>query len=294
MPTSPSRDSPQPFSADLVGGPSRVPSPFWNQTGKNALRLDAAKRQFVQLADIPYLDRPEAMTLSIFFLSLHSPTDGNTHGILGKRSAGAGGTNYGINFVPASDVFQVYVNDGRGFHIANYRARKVIGTRRLVHLTATLEVGDAPSPDADTDRDDLLVRLFVNGEPAPPKSVTGGFIRGSDVWLTNLNVAGLLNDAPLTLGSSTPKTEYTSGLIDEFLLFARALSPAEAHRLFLEMAGPNGPQLARRELQSRPVATPPAIESISQLGLQIGQTTRLSIQGSRWPATPASTFRFPA
>jgi hypothetical protein len=178
------------------------------------------------------------------------------------------------------------VNDVRGFHIANYSARTVIGARRLVHLTATLEVGDAPAPDADTDRDDLLVRLFVNGEPARPKSVTGGFVHGSDAWLTNLNVAGLLNDAPLTLGSSTPKTEYTSGLIDEFLLFSRALSPAEAHRLFLEVAGPNGPQLARRELQSRPVAAPPAIESISQLGLQIGQTTRLSIQGSRLAGDP--------
>lgn len=275
-----------PFSADLVGSPSRVPSPFWSQTGKNALRLDGTKKQFVRLADIPYLDRPEAMTVSFFFLSLDAPADGSPHGILGKRSEGPGGTNYAINYVPAADVFQVYVNDARGFHIANYSARKVIGVRRLVHLTATLEVGDAPAPDADSDRDDLRVRLFVNGEPATPKSVTGGFVHGFDAWLTNLNVAGLLNDAPLTLGGSTPKTEFTSGLIDEFVLFARALSPAEAHRLFLEMAGPNGPQLARRELQSRPAAAPPAIESISQLGLQIGQTTRLSIQGSRLVGNP--------
>jgi len=276
----------QPYTAALVRGPSRVPSPFWNQAGKNALRLDAAKRQLVELSDVPYLDRPDAMTLSFFFLSLHPPADGNVHGILGKRSAGAGGTNYGINYVPASDVFQVYVNDVRGYHIASYSARKIIGSRRLVHLTATLEVGDAPAPDADTDRDDLLVRLFLNGEPAPPKSVTGGRIHGSDVWLTNLNVAGLLNDAPLTLGSSTPKTEYTSGVIDEFLLFTRALSPAEAHRLFLEMAGPNGPQLARRELESKSAAAPPAIESVSQLGVQIGQTTRLSIRGSRRTGEP--------
>ena len=275
----------QPFSAELVRAPSRVPSPFWNQTGKTALRLDAAKKQFVRLTDIPYLDRPDAMTISLFFLSLHPPSDANPHGILAKRSDGPRGTNYGINYVPASDVFQVYVNDGRGFRVADYSARKVVGTRRLVHLTATLEVGHAP-PAADAVRNDLLVRLFVNGEAATPKSVTGGVIRGADVWLTKLNVAGLLNDAPLTLGSSTSQSEFTSGVFDELLLFARALSPTEVRRLFLEVAGPNGAQLARRELLSRPISTPPAIESISQLGLQIGQTTRLSIQGSRLSSKP--------
>ncbi len=130
------------------------------------------------------------------------------------------------------------------------------------------------------------MRLFVNGEAARPKSVTGGILHGTDVWLTKLNVAGLLNDAPLTLGSSTPQTEFASGLVDEFLLFTRALSPSEAHRLFLEMAGPDGSQLAKRELQSRPVTAPPVIESISQLGLQIGQTTRLSIQGNGLTGEP--------
>jgi hypothetical protein len=276
----------QPFSADLVRAPSRVTSPFWNQPGKNALRLDAAKKQFVQLKDIPYLDRPDAMTVSLFFLSLHPPSDAVPHGILAKRSDGPRGTNYGINYVPASDVFQVYVNDGRGFRVADYGARKIVGTRRLVHLTATLEVGNVAPPAANAVRNDLLVRLFVNGEQAAPKSVTGGVIRGADVWLTKVNVPGLLNDSPLTLGSSTPQSEFTSGVFDEFLLFTRALSPTEARRLFLEVAGPNGAQLARRELLSRPISTPPAIESISQLGLQIGQTTRLSIQGSRLGSKP--------
>ena len=105
----------QPMSAELVGRPNRVPSPFWNQAGKMALRIDAAKKQCVRLVDVPYLDRPDAMTLSLFFLSLDTPADGNPHGILGKRST-AGGTNYGINYVPASDVFQVYVNDTRLSH----------------------------------------------------------------------------------------------------------------------------------------------------------------------------------
>ena len=236
-----------PFSAALVGMPARVPSPFWSQAGKKALRLDAAKKQFVQLADVPYLDRAEALSVSLYFLSLHPPTGSTPHGILAKRSDGPRGTNYGINYVPSADVFQVYVNDGRGFRIANYSARRVVGTRRLVHLTATLQAGNA-DPKADSRRDDLLVRLYVNGEPAVPKSVTGGLIRRTEVWLTRLDMAGLLNDAPLTLGSSTPQSEYTSGVFDEFLLFTRVLTPAEAHRLFLEMAGPDGAKLARREL----------------------------------------------
>ena len=230
----------QPMSAELVGRPNRVPSPFWNQAGKMALRIDAAKKQCVRLVDVPYLDRPDAMTLSLFFLSLDTPADGNPHGILGKRST-AGGTNYGINYVPASDVFQVYVNDTRGFHIADYSARRVIGTRRLVHLTATLALGYAQASELHAKPSDLLVRLFINGEPALPKSATGGLVRGTDVWLTNLNPAGLLNDAPLTLGSSTSQTEYTSGVIDDFLLFTRALSAAEARWLFLETAGPDAP-----------------------------------------------------
>jgi hypothetical protein len=275
----------EPLSATLVGKPVRVLSPFWSQGGKNALRLDAAKKQFVQLVDIPYLDRPDAVSVSLFFLSLHPPGDTAAHGILAKRSDGPRGTNYGINYVPSADVFQVYVNDGRGFRIANYSARRVVGVRRLVHLTATLQAGNA-DPKADSRRDDLLVRLYVNGEPAVPKSVTGGLIRGKEVWLTRLDMAGLLNDAPLTLGCSTPQSEFTSGLFDEFLLFTRALTQSEAQRLFVEMAGPDGAQLARHELQTRPLSEPPAIESISQLGLQIGQTTRLSIQGSRLTGEP--------
>jgi hypothetical protein len=276
----------KPFSAAIVNSGIRVASPFWNQTGKTALRLDAGKKQYVQLTDIPYLDRPDAVTLSFFFLSLHSASDQIPHGILGKRSSDARGTNYGINYVPATDTFQLYVNDGRGFRIASYSAGSVIGSRRLAHLTATFEVGDAPAPDMDNDRDDVLVRLFVNGEQVAPKSIAGGDISGGDAWFTNLNIPGLLNDAPLTLGSSTPEIEHTSGVIDEFLLFTRALSPADAHRLFLELAGPNGPALAKRELDERRMAAPPTIDSVSQFGLQIGRTTRLSIRGSGLAGNP--------
>jgi hypothetical protein len=69
----------EPFSATLVRKPARVPSPFWGQAGKNGLRLDAAKQQFVQLVDLPYLDRPDAVSVSLFFLSLHPLSDTAPH-----------------------------------------------------------------------------------------------------------------------------------------------------------------------------------------------------------------------
>jgi len=277
----------EPFSAKLVNAPAVVSSPFWNQHGRSALRLDAAKKQSVQLTDVPFLDRPDAVTLSFFFVSLHSSSDRNAHGILGKRSAGPRGTNYGINYVPASDVFQLYVNDGNGYRIASYSARRVLGSGRLVHLTATLEVEDE-AVDFDPDRNDVRARLYVNGEPAAPTAVMGeGRIHNQDVWFTKVTTAGLLNDAPLTLGSSSPDFELTSGVIDEFLLFTRALSRSDVRQLFLEMAGPRGPELARRELQPvKPLDNPPVITSLSQLGLQIGQTTRLRINGSRLTGHP--------
>ena len=187
------------------------------------------------------------------------------------------------------------MNDGGGFRIASYSAQKVLGTRRLAQLTATLEVDEDSATGNDPDLSDVRARLFVNGEPATPTAVVGpGRIHNLDVWFAKVNAAGLLNDAPLTLGCSTPELEYTSGVLDEFLLFTRALSPSDVRQLFLEMAGPRGPELARRELEPvRPLDEPPAIESLSQFGLQIGQTTRLRINGNRLAGTPRVDLPIP-
>src|SRR5580704_680241 len=184
----------EPLPAKFVNGPARVPSPFWNRAGKTALRFDAAKRQSVRLVDIPYTSRPDAVTLSFFFLSLQPPADNNPHGILAKRSPGPRGTNYGIYYVPASDRFQLYVNDGGGFRVASYSAQNVLGTRRLVQLTATLEVDEDSATGDDPDLSDVRARLFVNGEPATPKAVVGpGRIHNQEVWFAKVNAAGLLN-----------------------------------------------------------------------------------------------------
>jgi hypothetical protein len=281
----------RPFIGRMINGATTEASPFWGQAGKHALRLNSNRKQFVRFDDVPFLDRPAAVSLSFFYLNLHPLTDAATHGIAAKRSVRHGGTNYGINYNLKNDALLLYVNDGSTFRIVSYSARNVLGFRRLSHLTATFEVADAPAPDADDDRDDIRVRLFLNGQPVKPTKVDKGAIVGADAWLLDIDVASLLNDAPLTLGGSTSAIEHTSGLIDEFLLYTSALSPSDAAALFLEVAGANAAALARQELQPAPVQ--PAINNLSLRGVQLGKTTRLIIGGSGLQPNPQVHLSLP-
>src|SRR5258708_7952856 len=96
----------------LQNGAHRVKSPFWGQSGKQALVLDSGLRQFVQIADSPDVDRPEAVSFSMFFVNLHPAADGGYHGVAAKRDEGKQITNYGINYAGNTDTFQVYINAG--------------------------------------------------------------------------------------------------------------------------------------------------------------------------------------
>ncbi len=268
---------------------SRVDSPFWGQAGKKAILLTAGRKQLIEIPDGPDVDRPDAVTASFFFLNLHPLNDKTFHGLVAKRAESNAGaaTNFGINYHPANDAFQVYINDGGGFRSVVYSVKDVVNTRRLVHLSVCWEVGDAPAPDADADRDDLRVHLYVNGRSVAPKSVSKGQIAGQDGWLPDINVAKLLNNVPVTLGSSTPTTEFASGLLDEFLLFDRALDDGEAARLFREVAGPNADELAKQEASPPPAATPrPTITATSLHGLEAGNATRLTLTGSNLEPNP--------
>jgi hypothetical protein len=270
----------------LMNEARRVPSPFWGQTGKQALLLEADKQQFVQVADSPDLDRPEAVSLGFFFLSLHDPEFAGFHGVVAKRAADQGAvTNYGINYNPKSDAFQLYINDGGGFRSVIFSVKDIVPPGRRAFLTATFEIGRAPDSN-DENRKDLRIRLFVNGKQIKPKAApAGGSLVENDAWLTNVNVAGLLNDVPLTIGSSMPNAEFTSGLYDEFSLFAEALSPEDASKLFLEVAGPNAEKLAQQE-QQPPASTAPGITALSMNGLQIGTKSRLTINGRNLGESP--------
>jgi hypothetical protein len=85
------------------------------------LLLEPTSRQFISIDGKGDTSRPEAVTISGFFASLHPLTDGDFHGLFAKRNGNNGTpTNYGINFHPVSDNFQLYVHDGNGYKVANY------------------------------------------------------------------------------------------------------------------------------------------------------------------------------
>ncbi len=263
----------------LQNGPQRVSSPFWGQSGKRALRLNAGSRQYVRIDDSADVDAPNGVTVSLLFINLHAPSEATFHGLFAKRAAdGPSTTNYGINFHPKADAFQVYLNDGSGFRVAQYSAANDVGYRRPVFLTATWSIGDAPAPDADTDADDVFIRLFINGKPLKPKSINRGQVAADGAWTTDVKLDGFLNDVPLTIGASYLEGEFLSAIVDEFLLFPRALETKEVERLFAEVVGPEGVRLAGQKPQPPP--SPPQITLLSRYGLQLGAGTRLSISGS--------------
>jgi hypothetical protein len=277
----------------LVKDPVRVPSPFWNQSGKRALQLDAAKQQYVEIADAADVDRPDAVTFSLLVVNLTEANDGAYHGLVAKRGQADGKTltNYGINFSRQGDNFQVYIADGSGYKVVQYPHNAAFPARKLLHLTATFQVGDAPGQDADQDADDVRIQLFVNGAAVTPKNVTQGFINGTEAWITDINPAGLVNDLPVTIGRSEANGEYFSGVVDEFLLFPRALSVDEAQRLFQEVAGPDVAELIA---QDQPAPPPlPEIGRLSHAGLTAGQITQVVISGRNLAPSPEVWFPVP-
>jgi hypothetical protein len=281
-------------AARFVNEPVRVTSPFWNQSGKRAVLLDAARAQYLELADSPDLDRPQAVSISLLAVNLVAPNDTAFRGLFAKRGTGADGkvsTNYGINFTMQNDQGQFYIHDGVGFRVAAYSVKELLPPRKLVHLTAVLEVADAPGADADTEADDVRLQVFVNGRALTPKSVTNGFVDGTNAWTTDVQVAGLVNDIPLAIGRSDAAGEYFSGVVDEFCLFPSALTPEQALKLFHEVAGANVDELIQQD-QPVPLVRP-EITRINPPALVVGQTTQLAIVGKNLLPAPRVTVPVP-
>ena len=276
-------------SGRLLAGARRVPSPFATPRGGRAVLLEAARKQFIQIPSTPDTSRPNAVSIAMLLVNFHGPADAGLHGLFAKRSSDkTARSNYGLNFQPKGNLLQLYVNDGSGFRVVRYSVSGVLGSRQRVHLVAALAIGDAPGADSDTDADDLRVRLFVNGKPAtrigkPDRDLAVG----TDIWLLDVKTDMLQNSAPLTLGASTPSAEHFSGVIDEFQLFDRELTAAEAAGLFAEVAGADADKRFARDRQ--PVAGLPAVPQltgVSLRGLQIGQTTRLVLTGKNLAPNP--------
>ena len=218
-----------PDEGKLAGDPVRVSSPFWNQTGKKAVQLDAAKMQFIEIADGADVDAANAVSFGLLVVNLAETTDAAYHGLIAKRGTvdGKAFANYGINFTMQADTFQVYISDGGGYKVVNYSAKEALPYRRLVYLTATFQVADATMQDDDTDVDDVKIMLFANGEPLTPKAAPNGYVEKNVGWIKDISVAGLLNNLPTTIGRSEATGEYLSCVIDEFSLFDKALSPPQ-------------------------------------------------------------------
>ena len=282
-----------PDEGKLVNDPVRVPSPFWNQNGKKALHLDAAKQQYIEIADGADVDAPQGVTIGMFVVNLTESNDATYHGLFAKRGTADGkfSANYGINFQMQADNFQVYIHDGTDYRVATYSAKEAVPYRKLAYVTATFTPGDAPGQDADTDVDDVRMQYFINGEPLVPKAATRGFVNGNEAWTLDINLPGLLNSLPLNVGRSEVAGEYMNGVIGEFCLFPRALSPDEVKKLFLEVAGANVNELIAFD-QPVPTKTP-VISSLSQPGLQVGQTTQLVVNGNDLGPNPVAVFPLP-
>jgi hypothetical protein len=269
-------------TVSLPAGAARSAPVFVAGTPGHSLLLEPASKQQIIIDGKGDASRPDAVTVSGFFASLHPLSDADFHGLFAKRNGNAGSpTNYGINFHPATDNFQVYVHDGTTYKVANYSVKAAIGYRRRVHLAAALDQADAPGADADTDADDIRIRLFINGMPLAPTKTTGGFIEGAVCWITDTALARCISEAPLTFGSSFPDGEFTRMFCDDLCVFAEALSDADAAALFAESAGPAAGEIkAEQGLPESPAALP-RIAQLAPHAAEIGRTTRLSVSGSQ-------------
>lgn len=280
--TDSARSGSTPDNAALPNGGTAIPSAFVPGSGGQSLLLDPAQRQVLTIPGMGDASCPAAVTISGLFASLHPLTDNAFHGLLARRQPAAPSlTNYGINYNPAADAFQVYVNDGKGFKVAVYSFRNVLGARRRTHLTATFETADAPGADADTDADDVRIRLFVNGQPVTPGSAAAGFVDGAAAWLTDVKLDACLSDTPLTVGGSFVDGELSRLVCDDLHVFAEALPDADALALFQAVAGSAAADLLREQKGEVPAAAAaPVIGRLSQYALTTGQTSRLTIFGN--------------
>jgi hypothetical protein len=280
-------------NAVLQNGAARLRSPFWEQSGKKALSLEAGQRQFVQIADSPDVDRADALTLAMLAVNLHPPGDGAFHGLFGKRQPPPNDhANYGINYAMAPDYLQFYLHDGQGFKLAQFGSRAdTIGYRKPVFITVVMQAADAPAPDLDEDKDDLEFRLYINGKPIAPRAVVNGNQQGAAAWFTDVRLSTLTNDAPLVLGASYPNAEMTSCLIDEFCLFNKALTEVEIGQLFAEIAGKN-PVLSFPD-DAVPVNLGPELAALSQYGVTRGSTVVLALTGTNLLPEPKLVSTIP-
>jgi hypothetical protein len=271
-----------PDAVTVSGGANRIAPVFGNGSDGHSLLLSPTKSQFVSIANSDDVSRPDAVTVSGLFASLHADSDKVFRGLFAKRQPGGKSvSNYGINYSHASDVFQLYVNDGNGYRIAAYSVKQVLASRRRVHLTVCLANADAPGADADSDPDDIQVRLFVNGSIVAPRSVNTGFVDGNTAWFTDITLDKCVSETPLTVGASFKDGELTQVIVDDFLVFTESLSDVDVAKLFREVAGPAADELLKEQKGSAAADSRPQVTRLSSRAVQIGASAEIVVQGRR-------------
>ena len=267
-------------SVSLTLDPSRIPSAFVAGSPGSSLLLDPAKKQQIVIANSEDTSRPDAVSVSGLFANLQSADSNTYYGLFAKRHPTTSTSNYGINFNPGTDTLQVYVNDSTGYKLAQYSVRQTIGYRRRMHLTISLDHADAPGADADADVDDVRLRVFVNGKPATPTVVSGGFADGNVGWLQDVSLAKCVSDTPLTIGSSFTDGELLRLICDEFHVFAEALTDEDAAALFNEVAGASAAEISQEQTAGADSArSKPMIGRVIPHAVEINKTTRVQLAG---------------
>jgi len=268
-------------SVSLTQAPLAIPSAFVTSNAGTSLLLDPAMKQQVVIANSEDVSRPDAVSVSGLFANLEAANSPTFYGLFAKRHPTANTSNYGINFNSASDIFQVYVNDGTAYKVVNYSVNKTIGNRRRVHITICLDNADAPGADADTDVDDVRLRVFVNGQPAIPTSTAAGFIEGNIGWLQDVSLAKCVSDTPVTIGSSFTDGEMLRLVCDEFHVFAEALTDEEAAALFNEVAGASAAEISKEQSAGADNShVQPVIGRVIPHAIEINKKTRVQLAGT--------------
>lgn len=265
----------------LTQAPSRIPSAFVAASTGASLLLNPTMKQQIVIANSEDVSRPDAVTVSGLFANLEPGNSAAFHGLFAKRHPTANTTNYGINFNAASDVFQVYVNDGTGYKVVNYSVKTTLGSRRRVHMSICMNNADAPGADADADVDDVRLRVFVNGQPATPTSTAAGFIEGNIGWLQDVSLAKCVSDTPVTIGSSFTDGEMLRLVCDEFHLFAESLTDEEAAALFNEVAGASAAEISTEQSAGTNSShMQPVIGRVIPHAIEINKKTRVQLAGN--------------
>ena len=266
--------------ASLPKGGTWAPAVFAEAPAGQTLLLDSDAGQYLQVESSADVRQTKAVTVAGFFASLHPLSDNQFHGLFATRNQNEGKpTNYGINFQPASDNFQLYVNNGTEYKVANYSVKATISYSRRVHLIASFDQGDAPGADADTDPDDIRIRLFVNGKIVAPAKATGGLIDSNAAWIQDVSLESCVSETPLIIGGSFAAGELTRLACDDFCVFAEAISAEDAAALFQESAGTAAAAISAETnmlLTARPA---PQINRITPPALQPGVRTRVTVSG---------------